>query len=119
LVICEAVHAELAGHFGSLERLEMFLSDTRIGFLPSQASALTAAGIAWREYTLRRRDSVTCPECGTHQDVKCANCGRELRPRQHLVADLMIGAHALFHADRLLTRDRGFYATYFPELRLM
>ena len=38
-------------------------------------------------------------------------------PRNRIIADFLIGAHALAAADTFLTRDRGFYATYFTDLR--
>ncbi|MDP6548826.1 MAG: type II toxin-antitoxin system VapC family toxin [Dehalococcoidia bacterium] len=119
IVICEAVCAEVAAHFSEREELDRFLNDTGLRLEPSGVEALHAAGRAWREYLRRRPASLVCPSCGTDQDASCSECGARLHPRQHVVADFLIGAHASFHAGRLLTRDRGYYQTYFSELRLI
>jgi predicted nucleic acid-binding protein len=117
VVISDPVYAELAVHFPEQEKLDRFLADTGLRLQPSDAKALYRAGRAWSEY-IRRRPALACPQCGATQEVRCDQCGASVQPRQHVVADFIIGAHALVQADQLLTRDRGYYATYFPDLTL-
>jgi hypothetical protein len=117
IVVSDPVYAELAVHFPEQAHLDRFLADTGLRLELSNAEALHRAGRAWSEY-VRRRPALACPQCGATQEAHCSECGASVQPRQHVVADFIIGAHALVQAGQLLTRDRGYYATYFPELAL-
>ena len=118
IIMCEVVYAELSAHFEAPHDLDRFVADTGIRLEPSGREVLRRAGDAWRTYARQRPPSLVCPQCGSVQAVRCEQCGAPVQVRQHVLADFMIGAHAVVHADRLLTRDRGYYARYFPELEL-
>jgi predicted nucleic acid-binding protein len=118
VVISEPVYSELAAHFPEQGELDRFLADTGLRLGPSSAEALYRAGRAWSDYVRRRPARLACPQCGATQDARCSSCGASIQPRQHVVSDFLIAAHAVIHADRLLTRDRGYYSAYFPQLRL-
>ncbi len=92
VVVCDVVYAELVPFFGDRLALDGALREVGATLSPIDSAIAYEAGMRWMRY--RRAGG----------------------PRTRIVADFLIGAHALAAADRFLTRDRGFYATYFPEL---
>jgi predicted nucleic acid-binding protein len=71
------------------------MTDLGVSFEPLGEAAALKAAEAWRRYRARGGN------------------------RTRIVNDFMIGAHALSVADRLLTRDRGFYRKYFVGLHVL
>lgn len=92
IIVCDIVYAELVPHFGERRLLDGALYELNAQLSPIDTDIAWEAGLRWTQY--RRAGG----------------------PRTRILADFLIGAHALAAADVFLTRDRGFYDTYFPDL---
>ena len=119
LIISDIVFAELGSQFHSFQDLNSFLQNTSITLVPSTENSLFEASTAWRKYSHRKKDIIICPACGSYQKVTCDSCNKIIPHRQHILSDFLIGSHAKIQADKLITRDRGFYRTYFYDLNII
>jgi predicted nucleic acid-binding protein len=95
VVICDAVVAEVQGMLDTRETALDALAEFGIRYLPTNETAAVRAGHMQRRFRDR-------------------GGGRE-----RVVADFLIGAHALLQCQGLITRDAGFFRDYFKGLKIV
>jgi hypothetical protein len=86
----------------------------------SNEKSLFLAGSRWVEYCRKAAENrFSCGKCGYAFEVFCPQCAAVLTKRLHVLADFLIGAHAIVKADCILSRDLGVYKTYFSDLNVV
>ena len=116
LIICGLVYGELYPFFANSKMdIDLFLAETDIEIEAFSKNDFSYAGKKWSDYNKRKR--FNCPVCGKPIRITCRHCKSRISVRQHILSDFIIGAFSALHADGILTRDYGYYKTYFPELR--
>jgi predicted nucleic acid-binding protein len=95
VVVCDAVIAEVQAMLDTSASLMDTLASLGIRYEPTAEQAAVRAG---------------------HMNKRFRSRGGQ---RERVVADFLIGAHALLQCNGLITRDDGFFRDYFKGLKLI
>lgn len=95
VVVCEAVVAEVQLMLDTSGNIMETLNAMGIRFLAINEPAAVRAGVMNRRFRDRGGQ------------------------RERVVADFLIGAHALLQCDGLITRDAGFFRDYYKGLKVI
>ena len=95
VVVCDAVVAEVQAMLDTSVSLMDTLTSLGIRYLPTQEAAAMRAG---------------------HMNKRFRARGGK---RERVVADFLIGAHALLQCDGLITRDEDFFHDYYKGLKVV
>jgi len=107
LIAPVVVFAELMPQFtGDSNMVQLFLKEHKISIAALDLGDVSIAASRWLKY-LKRKSKATCP-----------NCGHPINKKEHSLSDFYIGGFALAKCDAMLTRDRGIYKKYFPDLQI-
>jgi predicted nucleic acid-binding protein len=95
LVICDIVAAELFAYWQDEIAYDTFVARLGATFLALNHEAAREAG---RIFAVYRRSG---------------------GPREYLIPDFLMAAHALLQSDQLAALDRGYLRAYFPKLKML
>lgn len=95
LIVCDIVFAEIAPLFPRLADLNSKLESLGVEYDSIEPASAFAAGEIFGDYR------------------------REGGPRERLIPDFLVAAHALYQANGLAAHDRGYLRRYFPRLRII
>jgi predicted nucleic acid-binding protein len=93
LLVCDIVAAEYYASILDEEKFTQTLRRLGLRYAPCETLAAMMAGAIFRRYR------------------------NEGGPREHLIPDFLVGAHAATQADQIAAKDRGFLRKYFPRLK--
>ena len=94
-VINDIIYAESSVIYPTIEEFNEYISVLDVSILPISREALFLAGKAFLTYRQKK--------------------GK----KQNVLPDFFIGAHAAVNEYKLMTRDKGRFASYFPTVELI